>query len=155
MIIKTCISCKESKPLTEFHKQKSNKFGVDQRCKPCRSKHQANQYKEKWFEYFCRSKKSEAKTRGIVFNLTPEYLKEIWTNTCPIYKVPFVRFDKTNPHSPALDRINPVLGYIKGNVVFISSRANRIKYDASLEELKLITQWLEGATTISKESTLK
>jgi hypothetical protein len=155
MLLKTCISCEKEKPITEFHKQKQNRLGVDQRCKPCRSIHQAEQYKEKWFEYFCRGKKSESVQKALPFNLTPEYLKDIWTDTCPVYKVPFVRFDRSSPHSPTLDRIEPSLGYVKGNVVFISARANRIKYDASLTELKLIVEWLEGATTIPKGSTLK
>lgn len=42
------------------------------------------------------------------------------------------------PDSPSLDRINPTLGYVKGNVRVISGRANLLKSDASLEELKLV-----------------
>lgn len=52
-----------------------------------------------------------------------------------------------------LDRFDPKKGYIKGNVAWVSGRANRIKYDATLEELKSLVSWMEGATTISKEST--
>jgi hypothetical protein len=39
-----------------------------------------------------------------------------------------------------IDKIDPKKGYVKGNVWIISFRANRIKYDASLEELALITK---------------
>lgn len=54
--------------------------------------------------------------------------------------------------SAHLDRIIPELGYIKGNVQWISGRANRIKYDASLDELRAIVAWLERAETIENTS---
>lgn len=43
--------------------------------------------------------------------------------------------------SPSLDRAIPSLGYISGNVKIISWRANRIKSDATLEELQKITAY--------------
>jgi hypothetical protein len=45
--------------------------------------------------------------------------------------------------SPSLDRIVPELGYVKGNVRVISDRANRIKRDATLEELRAIVKYVE------------
>lgn len=47
------------------------------------------------------------------------------------------------PESPTLDKIIPALGYVPGNVWVISHRANTIKSDASLEELKTLTANLE------------
>ena len=35
---KKCGVCKEEKPLTEFHKSKNRKDGLDFACKTCRSK---------------------------------------------------------------------------------------------------------------------
>lgn len=43
----------------------------------------------------------------------------------------------------SLDRINPALGYIKGNVAIISWRANKLKSNASLEELKALVAFME------------
>jgi hypothetical protein len=91
-----------------------------------------------------RLKKSESKSKGIPFDLTEEYLKSIWTDTCPIFGRKFIRHEKTNDYSPALDRLVPSKGYVKGNVVYISARANRIKYDASIAELERIVSWLKG-----------
>ncbi len=48
-----------------------------------------------------------------------------------------------SPNSPSLDRIIPHLGYVPGNVLVISNRANIIKNDANLSELKLLTKNLE------------
>lgn len=46
--------------------------------------------------------------------------------------------------SPELDRVIPKLGYVPGNVWVISGRANRIKKDATLEELKKLVTALEA-----------
>jgi hypothetical protein len=35
--MKTCTKCGEIKPLTEFHKQKLSKHGVESRCKACKA----------------------------------------------------------------------------------------------------------------------
>lgn len=43
--------------------------------------------------------------------------------------------------SPSLDRIKAELGYVRGNVQVISWRANRIKSDATLEELQKIVAY--------------
>lgn len=47
------------------------------------------------------------------------------------------------PDSPSLDRIKPELGYVKGNIRVISFKANSIKNDASIEELRQILQYME------------
>lgn len=46
-------------------------------------------------------------------------------------------------NSPSLDKIVPELGYIKGNVRVISSRANLLKNDASIEELEKVLEDLK------------
>lgn len=51
-----------------------------------------------------------------------------------------------NPNAPALDRIIPSKGYVKGNVAVISQRANVLKRDASLVELKKLVRWLGRVT---------
>lgn len=38
-------------------------------------------------------------------------------------------------HTPTLDRIIPKLGYVPGNVIIVSARANRIRNDATVDEL--------------------
>jgi hypothetical protein len=43
----------------------------------------------------------------------------------------------------SIDRINPKLGYVEGNIQIISHKANRMKSNASVEELKLFARWVE------------
>jgi hypothetical protein len=71
-------------------------------------------------------------------------------DVCPVLGIPLkvVSGKGFTDNSPSLDRIVPSLGYVPGNVVVISMRANRIKSDASLAELKKIVEfyqpYLEG-----------
>lgn len=64
---------------------------------------------------------------------------------CPILGIPLAhnwhaRYPSDN--SPTLDRIDPVMGYVLGNIQVISARANRIKSDASPEELARIAEYV-------------
>ena len=58
-------------------------------------------------------------------------------STCPVLGLPLRKgVKKTQDGSPSLDRLSPERGYVKGNIWVISHRANRIKNDSSLEEIK-------------------
>lgn len=45
--------------------------------------------------------------------------------------------------SPSIDRIDNQRGYVPGNIVIVSWRANRIKSDATLAELKALVRFYE------------
>ncbi len=69
---------------------------------------------------------------------------------CPVLGIPLsekcvsrkkaIKLDST----PTLDRRDNTLGYVKGNVFVISHRANRIKSDASAEELRRLWLYARG-----------
>jgi hypothetical protein len=154
METKICLGCKVEKPVTEFHKG-SNGARYNPRCKPCRKLSQSESYKQNWFRQTVILKKSWCAKNGVPFDLDSEYLTDLWTDYCPVFGIKFEKHSKRLDNCPHLDRLVPSKGYTKGNVVWISGRANRIKYDATVEELRRLIDWYEGATTISKESTLK
>jgi hypothetical protein len=77
--------------------------------------------------------KYRAKQKGLDFNITKEDI--VIPDTCPLLGTPM--------ESPSLDRINPSKGYIKGNVWVISNRANTLKNDATLTELKTLVENLQ------------
>jgi len=90
--------------------------------------------------------KGRAKKRGIEFNITYDDILPFPTH-CPVLGLLLRKGIRTNdPHSYSLDRIDNSKGYIKGNVVVMSFRANRLKGDASLDELVLLSTWAQAQT---------
>lgn len=88
--------------------------------------------------------KSRAKRSGIPFNLEVEDI--VIPDRCPVLGIPIVQNQGRQgyfPDSASVDRIVPKLGYVKGNVRVISQRANQLKSDATLEEMRLVLADLE------------
>ena len=93
--------------------------------------------------------RARAKKRGLSFELKLSDI--VIPPTCPVLGIPIAAghsANKTGPaaSAPTLDRINPALGYVPGNVAVISWRANRLKSDATLAELRAVTTWVESVT---------
>ncbi|WP_210240170.1 hypothetical protein, partial [Mesorhizobium sp. M2E.F.Ca.ET.154.01.1.1] len=59
---------------------------------------------------------------------------------CPVFGFELKDGGDRN-NSPSLDRIKPELGYVPGNIQVISTRANRIKNDATPDELRLLADY--------------
>jgi hypothetical protein len=81
--------------------------------------------------------KSRALKKNIPFNLTIEDFMNIPSH-CPVLGIPLERnFGNkvSSENSPSLDRIIPELGYVKGNVLIISTLANRIKQNATPDQI--------------------
>lgn len=99
-----------------------------------------NGKQDKRYRIWCNVKK-RAKQKSIKFDLSIEDIPQI-PEHCPILGITIKENNISAPldSSPSLDRINPKLDYIKGNVRIICNRANRIKSDASLKELRLILE---------------
>lgn len=95
----------------------------------------------KRYKIWCNLKK-RAKLKGFDFNLELEDIPQI-PKFCPILGIPIVINEGSHQptdNSPSVDRIDSKKGYIKGNVRIISNRANRIKADATIEELKKVLE---------------
>lgn len=90
--------------------------------------------------------KSRAKRLGVPFNLEESDI--VFPEVCPALGIPIVLLDSDEPrkrtdNTPSLDRLIPELGYVKGNVRVISWRANRLKNDATLDELERILTYFK------------
>jgi hypothetical protein len=102
--------------------------------------------KEHWM---CCTSKVRAKQKNLPFNLSTEYLKEIWPedNKCPALGITMKKGDFcVTDHSPTLDRIIPELGYTKGNVQVVSALANRIMSDATVDQVMAVAKHYEKIT---------
>lgn len=93
----------------------------------------------KRYKIWCGLKK-RAKLKGFEFNLELSDIPEI-PEFCPVLGIPIIPNDGAHcptDNSPSVDRIDSTKGYIKGNVHIISNRANRIKSDATIDELRMV-----------------
>ena len=78
--------------------------------------------------------RSRALKANLPFNLRRQSI--VIPVSCPVLGIPLKLGATRSANSASLDRIVPSLGYVEGNVRVISDRANRLKADLSLEELR-------------------
>jgi hypothetical protein len=103
-----------------------------------------------------RSARGRALAAEVPFTITKDDI-HIPTH-CPILGIPL--FQRTGrkgggDNSPSLDRIHPERGYVAGNVIVISNRANRLKSDATIRELRDIASFyatLRGGVRVTGAS---
>lgn len=90
-----------------------------------------------------RYAKLRAKKNNIPFDI--EISDVVIPTHCPILGLPLA-FNRIalGPNSPTLDKIVPVLGYVKGNVQVLSWKANKLKSNGTIYELELIVKYLKN-----------
>lgn len=83
-----------------------------------------------------------ARAVGVPFTITVDDI--VIPTHCPILGIPLAQAHGRrggSPNSPSLDKIEPGRGYVAGNIIVISNRANRLKSDATIEELRSIASF--------------
>lgn len=142
-----CAKCEEWKSQEEFYKSKQNKRGYTSYCRTCHYKksNSSPNRKKNANSYYARRKAEnpalfmwkQAKHRAkwdyddMEFTISVEDI--LIPEICPYFKVPFIPLDKEWGYS--LDRIDSSKGYTKENIQVISYKANRLKNDATVQEL--------------------
>ena len=96
--------------------------------------------------------KNRAVKRKLDFNITTEYLLKLLEEcnyTCPVFKNKFIidSKEKDRNFKASLDRIDNSKGYIEGNVMWISWKANTMKSNATKKELKMFADWIMNEKT--------
>ena len=157
---KQCAKCSLVKLADDFYKKTSSVSGLTSYCKSCfvdikrewatRPKYQEGQlrkYEKKqkwraenpklnWATDCLRGSKFRAKNRGMEHDLTVEWLVANLKERCPVLDIPFSFARKKHWYdSPTVDRVDNTKGYTQANCWIISGRANRLKGEASLEEM--------------------
>lgn len=122
-----------------FPKTKKNTMTI---CKACNTKRVKSQstVAKMW-----RRAKNRATRSGMAFDIEKSDIRI--PDNCPILKIPLVVHSGSSGgryNSPSLDKIDPSLGYTKGNIQVISHKANIMKADASLAELRLFAEWVSS-----------
>lgn len=136
---KVCGECGVEKPRSEYWLRRDLGDGLYWRCKPCQ-----REYNRVWWwkldrrEYLRRTARRTAKKRFVPFDLTADDI--VIPEKCPVFgrKLDLTR---KGPWSPSLDRIEPKKGYVRGNVIVVSWRANQLKGDATINELQTLANF--------------
>lgn len=90
-----------------------------------------------------RAAKARASKAGVPFDLKAEDI--FIPHSCPVLGLPLVvGQEQATDQSPSLDRVLPLMGYVKGNILVISNRANRIKNNATIPELRQVADFFEN-----------
>lgn len=168
--MKKCTICLMELPLSRFTNDISKKDGKRPDCKECfrirrnshyhknkeiiAEKRRTPEYRKKNAEskrkynkrhpeqYLLDKARERAKNIGVSFSLTTDDI--FIPNRCPILNIELRPGNgKLHDCSPTIDRIVPSLGYTKDNIAVISWKANKIKSNGTLSELKQIVSWLE------------
>lgn len=88
--------------------------------------------------------RSRAKNSGLAFDL--EMADVVIPAVCPVFGVEMMRGGRRTDATPTLDRIDNskgyVKGYVKGNVQVISWRANRLKGNATVADIKRLLEYM-------------
>lgn len=113
-------------------------------------KNKLNKWREKNHEKAILLRaKQRAKQKDFEFNL--DAVDIVIPLRCPILDIEIIRNKSIKANSPSLDRIDNTKGYIKGNIMVISNKANTMKNNATPEELIKFAKWI--LNTYEKDST--
>lgn len=136
-----CIKCKKEKDMSFFNNDSNIcMLCIDKRKKKKMTYEEHKIYHMKNYEAFIiRMTRHRAKKSNIPFNITKEDI--IIPNYCPILGIPLDRRDRD--HSPSLDKVIPSKGYTKENIAIISMKANRLKNNASVDDLEKILKYMK------------
>ena len=109
---------------------------------------QDSRLQEDWHEQYKErmlvGARKRARRKNIPFSIGREDLPI--PRLCPVLGVHLAPSEAgagRNDNAPSVDRIQPDLGYVPGNVVVISWRANRLKWEGSAAEFRKLAEWLE------------
>jgi len=120
-------------------------------CKPCEVNETSKKYRINPYRQIFYTTKKRALKKGIPFTLTREDYKKLYENIpkiCPVLGIKMnhseigtTKYQTDN--SPSIDKIIPSKGYVKENVMIISALANRIKTDATVDQIKKVYEFLK------------
>lgn len=98
-------------------------------------------YQKKWSKkcpesQLLRSARNRAKSKNMECTITQNDIHI--PKLCPVFQVPLV---KGTEYAPSLDRIDNTKGYTPENVVVVSRKANVMKNNGSVEDLKMLVEY--------------
>lgn len=97
---------------------------------------------ERWAKTKLAELRVRARHRGLDFDIDETDL--VLPKVCPVFGIPLILgVGKQSANSPSVDRVDNAKGYVKGNVVVISLRANSMKRAATIAELRALADFYD------------
>lgn len=98
--------------------------------------------------YQLTNARRRAKLRGLVFDISLEDLLPLPTH-CPVFgfELNYQSEDSNDPTGFSLDRIDNNVGYVRGNVLIVSLKANKLKRDATIADLTILAAFYSRLAT--------
>lgn len=135
---KLCKRCGQTKPRDQFYiTKKGNGEHINQHCKVCHG--ETNRERRFTPGALLTRAKNGAGKRGIECTITKEDI--IIPPRCPVLNVEWVYDGVRHDHAPSLDRIDSTKGYIPGNIAVVCWRVNRLKNNATIDELRSLVEF--------------
>lgn len=140
---KECKSCSNFLEYTKYCTRFSDgKTYLMSSCKECNARKLKKSRKLNRELTLLSSCKHRATRQGLDFNLSIEDI--VIPEFCPVLRIPlYSSSQQRTDNTPTVDRIDNSKGYTKDNIVVCSWRANKLKSDASILELKMIHDFVE------------
>lgn len=101
--------------------------------------------KQHWIIRAVSRAKKRAELTDVPFNITVTDIENIITDRCPIFgsEFKFIGNKTSKADSPSLDKVDPLKGYVVGNIEIISMKANVIKQNATSADIFKVAEWLK------------
>lgn len=162
---KQCTKCKVLLQLECFSKDKHKASGYRSACKKCSSlefqnfrnsdAYQARLEKVKtgrktkknidpvsvWVHDVFHNAKYRSKKNGIEFSITKKWVALSVVKFCPLLQIELnYGASKSSDSSASIDRVDSSKGYTPENCKIISFKANRIKNNATLQDIQMLAK---------------
>lgn len=143
---KTCSKCKTVKNLSDFTRKASTPDGYNYLCRVCSNADRIQRMTDEQRNiYRFRRHLSNARVRaekdGTPFSLTEDDVP-LRPQRCPCCRR-IMKYDSLRDLCPTLDRIIASAGYVPGNVQWLCFRCNRLKSDATPQELVQVALFIQ------------
>jgi hypothetical protein len=166
--MKICTGCLQLKDDSLFYQDNRNADGLNYKCKECNSEYLKKYYgnqenknrrndnvrsdnKNNPIKGLLARAKLRAKTQDKEFSLAEKDISI--PEFCPIFKIPlFVSNINSSYNSISIDRIDNHRGYTPDNIIIVSWKANKIKSQASLNEMTLINTYFSNQIETNKST---
>lgn len=94
-------------------------------------------------QFLARNSRKRAKREGLEHSISWQDIDI--PDRCPITDLELAQnIGVHRDNSYTLDRVDPALGYVKGNVRVLSWRANKAKADLTVEQLERLLLYMRG-----------